>query len=69
MIAVLDREVVTMISTLACTYADGVIGSLPLVEDEQVLHEGLAGAFLSFLSEALTVMEDSPCQTTGTPGA
>ena len=69
MAAVLDREVVTMVSTLACAYADGVIDSLPTVESEQALHDGLAGAFMSFLTDVLIAMEVPTCPKTGMPVA
>lgn len=45
---------------MAAQYADGVILALPEVESEQQLHEGLAGAFLAFLEDALS-MEDELC--------
>lgn len=48
------------VATLAAQYADGVISALPEVESEQQLHEGLAGAFLAFLEDALS-MEDELC--------
>jgi hypothetical protein len=52
------------VAALACRYADDIISDLPLVASEQELHEGLAGAFLAFLSEAAEHKEDL-CLTIG----
>lgn len=44
--------------TLATMYADGVVDSLFDVESEQVLREGLAGAFLSFLNDVIDLSKE-----------
>lgn len=49
----LDRSVVHCIAELADDYAMRVLDDLPNVEDDQARADGLAGAFLSFLAEAI----------------
>jgi hypothetical protein len=48
-------EATTSLTTLAETYADEVIASLP-EEDLEVLRKGLTGAFLSFLVDAALIL-------------
>jgi hypothetical protein len=44
---------VETITALADDYASRVLEDLPGVESEAALHNGLAGAFLSFLADAV----------------
>jgi hypothetical protein len=49
----LDHEAVATIATLADDYALRILDDLPNVETEEELRDGLAGALLSFLAEAI----------------
>jgi hypothetical protein len=49
----LDHSVVHDIATLADDYAMRILDDLPSVETEAELRDGLAGALLSFLAEAI----------------
>ena len=49
----LDRTTVDTVVALADDYALRVLDDLPQVESEDALRNGLAGAFLSFLAEAI----------------
>ena len=49
----LDRSTVGVIADLADTYAERVLADLPNIESFAEARDGLAGAFLSFLSEAV----------------
>lgn len=52
----LDPQVCHSITALAGEYADRVVASLP-EEDPDVLHAGLVGAFVTFLVDAVGVVE------------
>ena len=52
-LGVADRVTVETITTLADNYALRVLDELPTVESEEALRNGLAGAFLCFLAEAV----------------
>lgn len=57
----LDHSVVHDIATLADDYALRILDDLPSVESEAELRDGLAGALLSFLAEAiLTAHNERP---------
>ena len=49
----LDRATVETVAALADDYALRVLDDLPRVESEAELRDGLAGAFLSFLADAI----------------
>jgi hypothetical protein len=49
----LDHSVVLDIAELADDYALRVLDDLPNVTDDNEARDGLAGAFLSFLAEAI----------------
>jgi hypothetical protein len=49
----LEHGTVQVVADLADSYADRVLDDLPNVESEAELHDGLAGAFLAFLAEAV----------------
>jgi hypothetical protein len=49
----LDNSVVMTIVSLADAYALQIIEDLPSVLDEEDLRDGLSGAFLSFMAEAI----------------
>lgn len=52
-LGVLDRTTIEEVATLADSYADRIIDDLPSVESEEQLRNGLAGALLSFLADAV----------------
>ena len=52
-LGLVGRSVVESIVALADDYALQVLDELPQVESEEALRDGLAGAFLSFLSDAV----------------
>lgn len=49
----LDHSVVATIADLADDYAMRILDDIPSVETEEELRDGLAGALLSFLAEAI----------------
>jgi hypothetical protein len=49
----IDRATIDTVAALADDYAVRVLDDLPGVESEDALREGLAGAFLSFLADAV----------------
>jgi len=52
-LGVVNRATIADVAALADDYAKRVADGLPGVESEELLRRGLAGAFLTFLSEAL----------------
>lgn len=52
-LGVLDRTTIEEVAALADSYADQIIDDLPSVESEEHLRNGLAGALLSFLADAV----------------
>jgi hypothetical protein len=52
-LGVMDRGTIQDVAELADTYADQVIADLPTVESTESLRDGLAGAFLVFLRDAV----------------
>jgi hypothetical protein len=52
-LGVLDRSTIEVVAALADDYAMRVLDDLPQVESEEALRDGLAGAFLSFLADAV----------------
>ena len=60
----LDRSVVVEIAALADDYALRILDDIPNVRSEAELRDGLAGALLSFLAEAiLTAHHQRPEQS------
>lgn len=57
---VLDHTTIEEVTALADYYADRIIHDLPSVESEEQLRNGLAGALLSFLAEAVLLAHSLP---------
>jgi hypothetical protein len=54
-----DQTAVERVTLLADHYADEIMASLPAVRSEEELRRALAGAFINFLVDVLT-LADSP---------
>jgi hypothetical protein len=52
-LGVLDRSTIVVVAALADDYAMRILDDLPNVESEEALRDGLAGALLSFLADAV----------------
>ena len=52
-LGVLDRSTIEVVAALADDYAMRILDDLPNVESEEALRDGLAGALLSFLADAV----------------
>jgi hypothetical protein len=53
----LDPAAVEKVTLLADRYADEIMASLATVRSEEELRRGLAGAFINFLVDALTLAD------------
>ena len=52
-----ERSTVNQVVDLADQYADALIGSLPAVTSEEMMHQVVAGTLLAFLADALTKVQ------------
>jgi hypothetical protein len=57
-----DERVVDRVALLAEEYAALIVAALPSAESEEMLRQGLAGSFLSFLKDALLVANSGRAQ-------